>query len=256
MEGGMADERDPDRKLTLEAREAVRAYVLKLAALPVVAVSILSFALGFGVNEAARGAAYAAAYSAASKSALDQVAAAAHAGSKADSARERIERIEARLETVSNRANKSATAVEQELKRVQAFSAEKLSEMATALAKDGGFRTSLANVSNEQLATLGKEVGSLARRLEWKDVTASAGPFNPSCEYKFVLQSDGDLSFSGGFGASVGDVLTPSLVARGQAAMVIAGVHHVRVFAPSKARLIIGNETKTLTIRTLERCIS
>ncbi len=91
-------------ELTPEVKELIRKYLLTLVVLPASVMSVLSFALGWFVNEGARGAAYAKAYgeaqSAIVKLASSAAASAANAASSEEKAKSATSELARSLETV------------------------------------------------------------------------------------------------------------------------------------------------------------
>lgn len=73
----------PEAELTREAKEAIRAYVLKLVIPSGTALAVLSFGLGFLINDVARKDAYSAAFNEANKTVLDTVSRVSKAESEA-----------------------------------------------------------------------------------------------------------------------------------------------------------------------------
>lgn len=101
----------PEPQLTLEARAAVRSYLLRLLAIPTVVVAAIAFVLGFLINEAARQKAYGDAYTTASSKILELAVGAASAASDAEDAKKAVEETSVKLDRLVVEVEQTAARV-------------------------------------------------------------------------------------------------------------------------------------------------
>jgi hypothetical protein len=120
----MADLENPDALLTLAAKEAIRSYMIKLVTLPAIAAAILSFLIGFGINEMARGQAYTAAFQRYAGSFESSFKTIIDAATQVGGAKDSADRVLAELRSLRDQVNKiieeinsSKTQVDQILKQ-------------------------------------------------------------------------------------------------------------------------------------------
>ncbi len=141
-------------QLTPEAKEAIRAYLLKIMAPLLAVASIASAAIGFGINEVARSSAYASAYSEASDAMIRIATASSEAKTKAD----------VMAETIANKSNEAVKAADRAsaaAAKIAAISSDKFELLASQLLADPNFRQSLASVSDERLKSANAKAESI-----------------------------------------------------------------------------------------------
>jgi len=138
-------------ELTCKSKEAIRGYLLRLFTLPAIAVSVLSFLLGFAIREGAAGRALADAI----KDVLPQITATAQAASDASASAERA-KISAQA-TLSD-AEQLASRLKRldELQRALQESEKLVTTLAATLSNDGAFKKQI-------VATALKDASSFVR---------------------------------------------------------------------------------------------
>lgn len=143
--------------LTLEARSAIRSYMLTLVALPGLVVAAATFSLGFFVNEAARGRAYADAYGQASSVMLETAAKAVESARNAEAAAENASILERRMEEAVEKADEARKQIESTMKSLSA-------SVASRLGTDEAFQARVTGALQERVETLDQVVARLGAR--------------------------------------------------------------------------------------------
>ncbi len=150
-----------DVELSLAAKAAVRTYMLKLLALPAVIAAILSFVVGFGINELARGAAYNAAldnyagrFETYSQKVMDQAVLIA-------STHTTVNKLLLESSELKSKAVAALQDVDDKSRRIAAILSQNAARIAQTLATEPEFRTLLGNASSAELGALSQDVSSL-----------------------------------------------------------------------------------------------
>jgi len=165
---------NPDALLTYQAKEAIRSYLLRLVALPAIAVSLVMFLLGYLINDVARKDAYNDAYIQVS----DRILTLAMSASKAaDDAKRSSDQIES--------ARKGAVAAQLESAKISdSLKTALVTAQATANADQLAARVAQTLGGNEsfrqsvKFSLLGEptKVGYGSGVHEWRQKAAQCGP--------------------------------------------------------------------------------
>jgi len=141
-------ERNEDAHLTMQAKEAVRKYMLTLIVIPGTILAVASFLLGFFINEVAKQGAYNEAYSQASGVIMATAAEAAKTSGKIDA--------------LYAQANSLLAEAEETRKKVELSASDIASKVARELSND----TSFVKKASQPLTQISK---NLNQRLEDKN---------------------------------------------------------------------------------------
>lgn len=144
----------PDGQLTEAAKTLIHAYLFKIGIPSAVALSILSALGGFAINEVARGTAYVQAYGEVSKNILETASKASQALGQAESLRDASKKS-------SDDAETALSAVRNAKLQLEKLISNDADAIATALVAKPDFKTSIANIQQDEFKKLGGQVSSL-----------------------------------------------------------------------------------------------
>jgi DNA-binding ferritin-like protein (Dps family) len=140
-------QREPHELLTPAAKGAIRSYLWKIFIPSAIVLSILSAALGFLVNKWAYGDAYVKAYGEASSEIVKVASAVGSVKGEADAAKKQAELLRDQVESVLEATKMAKT-------KLDDLVTKDYEGLATNLLRDDHFKSSLANVDQEQLKRL------------------------------------------------------------------------------------------------------
>ena len=193
-------------KLSSEEREKIRKYVLSLLVLPASVLTVLSFALGYFVNEGARATAYTKAYTVAQDTIVLLAAKASAAASEASASAAEAKATKEVVDSLRKQVEEIAEGAEeyhQKLKTVIAAEKQLADEVAKSLLKDtdfvservtSEFGTRLKNVEEIALSAA-KSVKSQDIRLQNLEPISEL-EFYDCITTKYLNPMDGNLDFT------------------------------------------------------------
>ena len=151
-----ADQDTSDRKLSPEARDLIRGYLLKLCIPSGVALTVVSFAVGFLINDVARKDAYMAAYAKAYEEAMKSQSVVVSQSAA------RIAEAEVNAKTAT-KSMTEALAIAEKIKGMESLSKAdaQISLIAKELAANADFGNRVNSQVTQQLATTNKWVRNI-----------------------------------------------------------------------------------------------
>lgn len=170
-------------------REAIRKFMLGLAIPAGVILSAVSFVLGFGINEVARGSAYTKAFGDAQSLIIAAAQASGAAQGKSEEAARQIVKLRVDIEDANRIVNK-------ERETVKVLATDQYLAVAAALADNGPAMEKIAAKANPLPSELRAELQQTKREL--KDALANSsqwvpdslsGTFDLRCEYRWIVNT-------------------------------------------------------------------
>ena len=206
-------------KLTLEAKEAIRNYMLRMVAIPGFLVAVLAFALGFLINDVAKKDAFNEAYREATDRVLKHTEDVWAAAREANEHKKRVEALVKDIETVNQQADQLSA----KLNSFRALS--ETEELVQAVAIDvvnrSDFGDRLVGEMGERVQTLEITLGSIAQgndSCSWESVgynKSHGHDMAPWCpQGTFIRQIDIDGCGSGENCPTIGRVKCCSVLSK------------------------------------------
>jgi hypothetical protein len=161
---------DEEAELTPEAKLAIQRYILKIAVPSAAVLSIISVAVGFGLDRIAREDAYTKAYSEIASKMTELVAGAASAKTQADL-------VVADIQKTSRETQSVLSDLKQQKADVESYLNGNYTKIADLLYSKDEFRNKLVNVSQPVIDQTRADLSALRMSLAtWSSLPAQNGP--------------------------------------------------------------------------------
>lgn len=164
----MTSSDDKETLLTAPAKEAIRSYMIKLITLPAIGAAILSFLVGFGINEIARGQAYTAAFQRYAGSFEASFKTIVDAATQVGGAKDSADRVATELRMLREQVRQTIEDINSSKGQVDQILKQNIAGIADKIINTQVLRDRIIRVENAQLADLAdqiKDVQSTTTRL-------------------------------------------------------------------------------------------